>query len=124
MTDPPNYYHVLGLTPPASPEQVRASYIRLLKQHHPDRVARGPASQRLQHIHQAYRCLRDAERRAAHDCDLLMRERAHRSRVRRVRRRMRRLDRRRPKLGFARRSYVMVAASGGVLFLLAHLLTP
>lgn len=125
MTQPPNYYHVLGLIPPASPEQIRAAYVRLIKQLHQDRARPGPPSMRLHQLQQAYHSLRDAERRGSHDQMLFEREQLRRSDVRRIQRRIRRLDqgRARPLRRAAGRNagryWMIAAASGGLLALLA-----
>jgi curved DNA-binding protein CbpA len=56
-------YATLGLTPAASPSQVRRAYRQLVKQWHPDRFARDPAgeaeaTQRMRAINAAYDTIR------------------------------------------------------------------
>ncbi|HEU0044516.1 J domain-containing protein [Sphingomonas sp.] len=124
MSEPPNYYHVLGLSPPVTSDQVRASYVRLLKQHHPDRVRPGPRSRQLQHLQRAYQTLRDAERRADHDRMLLEREREHRVDMQRARRRLRRLDHPPPRQRRQRmpwRGRLLLIAAGGLLLVISYL---
>lgn len=92
-----NYYQVLGVSRRASRGELRAAYVRLAKRHHPD--LSHPAAElprRLQEVQQAYRCLSDAERRAAHDAALDAQERLHFASQRAVHRRLRRHDRRHP----------------------------
>jgi curved DNA-binding protein CbpA len=54
-------YLVLGLTPAANDEQIRAAYLAKLKQYPPDRA---PAEFEL--VRDAYELLRDRRRRARH----------------------------------------------------------
>lgn len=68
-TDP---YAALGLTPSATPGQVRHAYRSLVRQHHPDTRPAGDAEQAssdatLQRVVAAYAVLRDRYRRAAHE---------------------------------------------------------
>ena len=92
-----DYYQVLGVTRKASPAELRAAYVRLLKRHHPDAAQpRASLPQRLRDIQTAYRCLSQPTTRAAHDRDLTSRERAHFQSQRAVRRSLRRYDRRYP----------------------------
>jgi curved DNA-binding protein CbpA len=126
MSEPPNCYHVLGLSPPVTAEQVRSSYVRLIKQHHPDRARPGPPSLRLQEIQRAYQTLRDDRRRADHDQTLIEREQAHRADMRRARRRISRLEHPRPrprrgqKIAWPRPLIAMSA--GGLLLLIMRLM--
>jgi curved DNA-binding protein CbpA len=69
-TDP---YTVLGLSPQATPEQIRRAYRTLVRQHHPDTRSSGdPASggsnnERLEQVIAAYTTLADTARRAEYD---------------------------------------------------------
>jgi curved DNA-binding protein CbpA len=69
-------YAVLGLTPDATPAQIRHAYRAMLRQHHPDTRGAGPgpaadaadlADQAVQPVLTAYEVLRDPVRRAAYD---------------------------------------------------------
>ena len=93
-----NYYQVLGVSRRATPAELRAAYVRLAKQHHPDRSRLGAElPQRLKDVQNAYRCLSDAERRTAHDRALDERERLHFRDQHALYRRLRRYDRRHPR---------------------------
>lgn len=64
MTDP---YKVLGISPNATDEQVKAAYRELAKKYHPDNYANNPlsdlAEEKMQEINQAYDAI-VAQRRA------------------------------------------------------------
>ncbi len=62
--NPHEYYAVLGLRPGASAEELRRTWIKLVKQWHPDRFSRNPrlqvfAQEKLKEINEAYTFLRD-----------------------------------------------------------------
>lgn len=62
--NPHEYYAVLGLRPGASAAELRRTWIKLVKQWHPDRFARNPrlqvfAQEKLKEINEAYTFLRD-----------------------------------------------------------------
>lgn len=65
--DPDDPYLLLGLSPAATPEELRARYLSLAKAWHPDVCPVPEAAQRFQRISAAYQLLRDPERRAAYD---------------------------------------------------------
>lgn len=64
MTDP---YKVLGVSPNATDEQIKAAYRELAKKYHPDHYANNPladlAQEKMQEINQAYDAIQ-AQRRA------------------------------------------------------------
>jgi hypothetical protein len=64
-------YEVLGVSPSASPAELKAAYRDLARRHHPDHartyVQRVVATRRMQVINAAYDVLRDPQRRAAYD---------------------------------------------------------
>lgn len=93
MTDI-DHYQTLGIPRSANPAEVRAAFVRLAKRHHPDMASNLPW--RLQEVRAAYRCLSDAETRAAHDRMLAAREYDHFARQARVAQRLRHYDRRHP----------------------------
>lgn len=66
MTSEPDPYAVLGVAPTATAEEITAAYHRLIRELHPDTRAK-PDTARLTEVVNAYRVLRDPERRAAHD---------------------------------------------------------
>lgn len=71
-----DHYAALGLRPGAEPAEIRAAYLRLARQHHPDRHHAEPAAVRAEHeqvmrrVNAAWEVLGDPERREAHDRDL------------------------------------------------------
>lgn len=69
----PTHYDVLGVPPSASTDQIRESFRRLAREHHPDRAVAsgrvgGEAS--MAAINEAYRVLNDPARRAVYDASL------------------------------------------------------
>src|SRR5262245_56417756 len=77
-----NAYDVLGVADGADRSEVRAAYVNLAKQLHPDRNSgSGDAEQRLREVNQAYELLKDPERRSAYD-QLLQQSRGQASRRR------------------------------------------
>ncbi|KPV74422.1 uncharacterized protein RHOBADRAFT_44912 [Rhodotorula graminis WP1] len=70
---PPSHYALLSLSPSATPEQVRAAYLRLAKDRHPDRAPpeqREAAKRAFQDLAAAYRVLSDPALRRAYDASL------------------------------------------------------
>lgn len=63
-----DYYKILGLTPAATPAEVKKAYRRLAFEHHPDRNPGDPqAAARFIEIAEAYEILADPERRRSYD---------------------------------------------------------
>jgi len=63
-----DYYEVLGLQQNATPEQIKAAYRKLARQHHPDANAGDPgAEERFKAINEAYAVLGEPEKRARYD---------------------------------------------------------
>jgi DnaJ-class molecular chaperone len=89
-----DHYQTLGITRGATPAEVRAAFVRLAKRHHPDMAGNLPW--RLDEVRIAYRCLSNANTRAAHDRILAAREHDHFVRQARIAQRLRRYDRRHP----------------------------
>lgn len=63
----PDHYHALGLTPQASPQEIRAAYLLLAKRFHPDVSTDPHAQQHFQAILAAYQVLKDPDRRNTYD---------------------------------------------------------
>ncbi|WP_191089735.1 J domain-containing protein [Nesterenkonia ebinurensis] len=60
----PDFYAVLGVTPEAEPQAIRAAYRRAARQHHPDR---GGSVEKFHQIQAAWEVLGSAETRADYD---------------------------------------------------------
>jgi curved DNA-binding protein CbpA len=63
-----DHYQALGVPPTAGPEEIRAAYLRLMREHHPDLhpgdlVSAGTARE----VNAAYEVLGDQAKRAAYD---------------------------------------------------------
>lgn len=66
------WYEVLGVSPLASDDEIRAAYLRLVRAWHPDRFGHDPVAavageERLKEINTAYELVRDAPRDARAD---------------------------------------------------------
>jgi hypothetical protein len=102
-------YDVLGVGARSDRGEIRAAYVNLAKQLHPDRNAGSvQAEQRLREVNQAYELLKDPKRRSAYD-QLLQQ-----SRGRTIRHRQR-------AAAVMAASFVLTAAGVGALLLLARL---
>jgi DnaJ-class molecular chaperone len=64
------HYETLGITPEATPEQVRRAYRALARKHHPDVSAEPDGGARFAQIQTAYAVLIDPERRREYDAGL------------------------------------------------------
>ena len=60
------HYDVLGVTPDAPPELIRAAYRDRARRHHPDRTPTGEGDAMSQ-VNEAYRVLSDPRRRMTYD---------------------------------------------------------
>lgn len=85
-----DFYQVLGVARTAAPAEIRATYVRLVRRHHPD--VSGDLPGRLHDVQAAYRCLADPVSRAEHDRRIAESEHAHRAKQRSVQRRLGRYD--------------------------------
>jgi DnaJ-class molecular chaperone len=65
------FYEVLGVDSKATAKEIRAAYLKLVNEYHPDRHQDNPlkelAAQKLVNINQAYQVLSDPKRRAIYD---------------------------------------------------------
>jgi hypothetical protein len=70
------HYDVLGVRRTATPVELRQAYLRLVRDHHPDRHAgsspevRADAELRTREVNEAWHTLSDAERRRRYDASL------------------------------------------------------
>lgn len=76
MSDGYTYYEILDLDERATQQQVRTAYLRLMKQHHPDRSATEKTPGFVALINRCYETLSDPAKRAAYDVDLRQRTNA------------------------------------------------
>ena len=67
MATPPDLYAILGVTPGADAQQIRATYRALMFRFHPDRNPSREAAQRARAINAAYAVLSDPEQRRRYD---------------------------------------------------------
>lgn len=64
----PEYYDILGVKTDASPDEIKQSYIRLVKKYHPDTHQGDKKSEdKLKRINEAYDVLKDLAKRAEYD---------------------------------------------------------
>lgn len=69
----PSAYEILRVSPSASQQEIKASFWRLARQHHPDKAPleqREASSLRFLEIHSAYNTLKDPQARARYDLEL------------------------------------------------------
>ncbi|CBZ53618.1 putative DnaJ domain-containing protein [Neospora caninum Liverpool] len=65
-----NHYVTLGVSRTAPASTIRAAYLRLAKQYHPDLNVSASSTDKFKRIQEAYAVLRDAEKRADYDASL------------------------------------------------------
>ena len=63
----PDHYAILGVAPTAEPAVIRAAYLALMREYHPDRNRNAAAVERAQAIGAAYKVLGDFDRRQEYD---------------------------------------------------------
>ena len=63
-----SFYELLGVSPTASPELIRAAYVDLARRHHPD--AEDGSHERMQQLNDAWAVLGEPEARSVYDSTL------------------------------------------------------
>lgn len=64
-----NHYEVLGVSPDAPREEIRAAFIRMVKKFHPD-VLPGATGDRFKQIVEAWKVLSDSRARKTYDREI------------------------------------------------------
>ncbi len=62
-----NPYHILGVSPNATAEEIKKAYRSLAMRHHPDRSDHASAESRFNAIQKAYELLSDPKKRAEYN---------------------------------------------------------
>ena len=62
-----DYYKTLGVERKATADAIKSAYRKLARQHHPDINKEKGAEERFKEISEAYKVLKDPEKRAAYD---------------------------------------------------------
>lgn len=64
-----DYYTVLGVTPDATPQEIKRAYRRLARLHHPD-LHKEALDDHIKRLNEAYEVLRDPHKRGNFDAQL------------------------------------------------------
>ena len=70
IAPPKNYYHILGVSNSATPDQIKRAYRKLAMKYHPDHNRRKYAEDRFKALQRAYDTLSDPELRQQYDLSL------------------------------------------------------
>jgi len=62
-----DYYKILGVPPEADDKEIKAAYRKLARKYHPDVNADADAESKFKEVAEAYKVLKDAEKRAEYD---------------------------------------------------------
>lgn len=62
-----DYYKILGVPPEADEKEIKAAYRKLARKYHPDVNADAEAESKFKEVAEAYKVLKDAEKRAEYD---------------------------------------------------------
>jgi len=62
-----NYYDILGVSPEATPQQIKKAYLRLVRRYHPDVTSDPAAHETFLQVQAAYEALSDPIKRAEYD---------------------------------------------------------
>ena len=62
-----DYYKILGVQPEADEKEIKAAYRKLARKYHPDVNADAEAESKFKEVAEAYKVLKDAEKRAEYD---------------------------------------------------------
>jgi len=65
-----NYYTTLGISPDATPDEVRQAYVRLAKIYHPDKNSSPDATVKMAEVNLAYEILCDSQKRKEYDIEI------------------------------------------------------
>lgn len=62
-----DYYHIMGVSPTASQEEIKRAYRKLARKYHPDVSKEADSEEKFKELGEAYEVLKDPEKRKAYD---------------------------------------------------------